>query len=162
MSGGHIYVAEHDGVYVIRLEGDVRLTLCISFDLFIESMFEDDRVSSIVFDVRNALAIDSTTLGLMAKISIGAREQGIAKPVVITSNESIVRLLESMGFEDIFEITNESDIPLAADEMPLSEVVADEADVKQTVLEAHKILMELNQSNKVKFHELVETLQNKF
>lgn len=161
MSEGHIFVAEQDGVYVIRLVGDVRLTLCISFDQFIDSLFEDDGASAIVFDLRAAQAIDSTTLGLMAKISIGARNKGLPKPVVVTGSDSIVRLLDSMGFEDIFNISRNAPTLDTDTNLVLSEMVSDEAEVKRTVLEAHKILMELNQSNKVKFHELVETLQNK-
>ena len=29
---GQILVADHQGVYVIKMVGDVRLTLCVSFD----------------------------------------------------------------------------------------------------------------------------------
>lgn len=161
MSAGHIFVADYAGVYVIRLVGDVRLTLCISFDQFIESVFADDGATSIVFDLREAQGIDSTTLGLMAKISIGARAKGLSRPVVVTASPSIERLLESMGFDDIFELTRGSVAPVPREETPLNEIPADESQVKETVLEAHKILMQLNQSNQVKFHELVETLQNK-
>jgi len=70
MSSGEIKVAAHDGVYVIKMEGDVRLTLCLSFDDFIEKMFDAPDFCSVVFDLSDAQAIDSTTLGLMAKISI--------------------------------------------------------------------------------------------
>ncbi len=161
MSDGHIYVAEYEGVYVIRLVGEVRLTLCVSFDQFIESLFADESARAIVFDLREALTIDSTTLGLMAKISIGSSERGFEKPVVVTNSESMVKLLVSMGFEDIFVMTQESEIPSASGERPLVELVSSEDKVKQTVLEAHEILMELNHPNKMKFHELVETLQNK-
>ena len=161
MSQGHIYVADYEGVYIIRLVGDVRLTLCISFDHFIEGMFTDAGVRNIVFDLREAQAIDSTTLGLMAKISISARKRGLLRPVVVANSESIVKLLISMGFEDIFEITDASQMLHSVRQRTLAADISDERTVQQTVLEAHKILMKLNQPNKVRFHELVETLQNK-
>lgn len=161
MSSGQILVAEHRGTYVIRLLGDVRLTLCISFDQFIEAMFADESsLHAVLFDLREAQGIDSTTLGLMAKISIGARDRSLANPVVITSNASIRRLLVSMGFEDIFDIVSHAEVPFKGDE-PLDEDLSDEGKVRLRVLEAHQILMDLNQPNKVKFHELVETLRNK-
>lgn len=161
MSSGQILVAEHRGTYVIRLLGDVRLTLCISFDHFIDSMFsQEDRLHSVLFDLREAQGIDSTTLGLMAKISIGARERGLANPVVITSNASIRRLLVSMGFEDIFDIVSNGDVPFKGGE-PLDEDLSNEVEVRARVLEAHQILMDLNRPNKIMFHELVETLRNK-
>lgn len=161
MSTGHIYVADHNGVFVIRMEGDVRLTLCISFDQFITAMFSDGSANAIVFDLRDAVGIDSTTLGLMAKISIGAKEHGLATPVVVVGSEGMVRLLESMGFDDIFDISRNLPLPESGSEQVLNETISSEEQVKQTVLEAHQILMDLNDSNKVKFHELVETLQNK-
>lgn len=162
MSAGHIYVTEHEGVFVIRMVGDVRLTLCISFDQFIEGMLAQEGTESVLFDLREAQGIDSTTLGLMAKIAIGAKQQQLPRPVVIASNDGIVRLLESMGFEDIFEIALDVDIPEEGVALPLQELPANEDQIKHTVLEAHKILMDLNKPNQAKFHELVETLQSKF
>ncbi|MBC6904394.1 anti-sigma factor antagonist [Saccharophagus sp. K07] len=161
MSSGHIYVAEHDGTYVIKLVGDVRLTLCISFDQFISTMFGEENFKTVVFDLREAEGIDSTTLGLMAKISIGSRDLGHGNPIVVASNPSIQRLLISMGFEDIFELVSDTDLPFSGTQ-PLPENLEDEAAIKAKVLEAHQILMDLNQPNKVKFHELVETLRGKY
>ncbi len=160
MSSGQILVAQHQGVSIIRLVGDVRLNLCISFDQFIGSMLSMDDFTSVVFDLREVEGVDSTTLGLMAKIAIGAGERGLEKPVVVSRDPGILRLLLSMGFDDIFELVSNSELaPTAMD--PLSENTQDESRIKEKILEAHRILMELNQSNKVKFRELVETLENK-
>ena len=38
---GRILAANHHGAYVIRLEGDVRLSLCTSMDDFMQHMFAD-------------------------------------------------------------------------------------------------------------------------
>ncbi len=157
---GHILVADHDGVYVIRLVGDVRLTLCLSFDQFISSMFSSSNLKSVIFDLREAIAIDSTTLGLMAKISIGAVEKNLGNPVAVSGNASIQRLLVSMGFEDILDFLREPEVPFSGTE-ELQEIVEDENAVESKVLEAHKILMDLNTENTGKFRELVETLEEK-
>lgn len=161
MSSGHIYVAEQDGVYIIKLVGDVRLTLCVSFDQFIAGMFEENSMQAVIFDLRETLGVDSTTLGLMAKISIGARKRGLELPVVVVNDPSINRLLVSMGFEDIIRIVREQEVPEGDPVLSLPEMTEDEDAVHERVLEAHKILMQLNQPNRVKFRELVETLQKK-
>lgn len=160
MSSGHIYVAEQDGVHVIKLIGDVRLTLCVSFDQFIESLFVHKGLRTVIFDLRETQGIDSTTLGLMAKISIGARDKGLEEPVVVVNNPSIMRLLVSMGFEDILKLVKEKDVPGGDDIQVLPELTEDQGAVRARVLEAHEILMHMNRSNEVKFKELVETLQN--
>lgn len=160
MKPGSIKVAQHEGVFVIKMEGDVRLTLCLSFDSFIENMFNQSDFKSVVFDLTDAEAIDSTTLGLMAKISINGREKDFDDPIVISQNPSITRLLVTMGFEDIFQIVKDANLALG-DSLPL-ELDAeggDESDIRAKVLEAHRTLMGLNDTNKETFKELVESLE---
>ncbi|MBU2984417.1 STAS domain-containing protein [Saccharophagus degradans] len=160
MKPGSIKVAQHEGVFVIKMEGDVRLTLCLSFDSFIESMFSQSDFKSVVFDLTDAEAIDSTTLGLMAKISINGKAKQFDDPIVISRNPSITRLLVTMGFEDIFQIVRDADIALGG-ELPLEieQEDADENAVRDKVLEAHRTLMNLNENNKITFKELVQSLE---
>lgn len=158
MNKGQILVAYQGGDNVIRMLGDVRLTLCISFDNFIQRMFEERPFHSVIFDLRDAECIDSTTLGLMAKISITARNLGYKNPVVLTHNPNINRLLETMGFNDIFELVANGELPIKKSaELPFADV--DEEQVRARVLEAHKILMELNSSNQNQFKALVDALE---
>ena len=161
MPQGKIWVADHDGVYLIRMVGDVRLTLCMSFDHFIDSMFAADDFAAIIFDLSEADAIDSTTLGLMAKISILSSQRKKMRPSVIATTPGMNRLLESMGFGEIFDILQEK--PSAVAEAPAQPLVCEEMSEQQArakVLEAHRILMQLNEKNKSTFQDLVRTLEN--
>jgi len=159
MQPGQILVANEAGVYVIKMLGDVRLTLCMSFDDFIDGMFSDPGFCSVMFDLSEVQAIDSTTLGLMAKISILGRERKGVTPMIYSANSSIDRLLESMGFSDIFDIVHEADI-LATIDKPLAISDLQETDVKEKVIEAHRILMELNDINRENFKDLVNILED--
>ena len=159
MQQGKIWVADHDGVYVIKMVGDVRLTLCMSFDQFINNMFEADAFSSIIFDLSEAEAIDSTTLGLMAKISILADQRKHLRPMVIAKSPGINRLLDTMGFAEIFDIVGELTECITPSEC-LEAGALDECEAKNKVLEAHRILMNLNQDNHNTFKDLVQTLED--
>lgn len=159
MKPGQILVADHKGVYIIKMLGDVRLTLCISFDQFIDSMFKSENFTSVLFDLSEAEAIDSTTLGLMAKISILGQERCGIVPVILASNPSIQRILQTMGFNDIFTIVDKLDEPVMGAQ-PLNCINCDEKVVKEKVLEAHKILMGLNANNADTFRNLVNMLEN--
>lgn len=159
MREGQILVADHQGVYVIKLLGDVRLTLCISFDSFIEKMFSDPAFISVVFDLTGAEAIDSTTLGLMAKISLLAQERHQLVPTLVSSNPSINRILQTMGFSEIFCIVKEGQVEAEGAEA-LCVDCADEGGVKSKVLEAHKILIGLNSANQHAFSDLITSLEN--
>lgn len=159
MRPGQILVADHSGVYVIKMTGDVRLTLCISFDQFIDNMLATANFTSVLFDLSEAEAVDSTTLGLMAKISLLAQEKRNIKPVILATNASIQRILETMGFADIFIIVDKLDIELSPDKK-LTVIECDEKMVKEKVIEAHKILMGLNEQNRETFKNLVNMLEN--
>lgn len=158
MQPGQILVADQQGVYVIKMVGDVRLTLCISFDRFIEKMLGQADFSMVLFDLSAASGIDSTTLGLMARIGIQVNERYHVRPVVFSDNLSINRVLESMGFHDIFCIVSHVDIPLVPAQA-LDAQVEPESLIKQKVLDAHKVLMRLNSSNYNNFCNLVKMLE---
>lgn len=159
MKPGKIGVADHDGVNVIKMSGDVRLTLCLSFDAYIEDMFASDNFCAVIFDLTEAEAIDSTTLGLMAKISLLAKARGEDQPTILSTAAGINRLLECMGFAEIFTIVDSMAETLSAD-VCLPEGDLDECRTKTKVIEAHKILMDLNDKNANTFRDLVNTLEN--
>lgn len=157
MQPGQILVADQDNTHVIKMVGDVRLTLCVSFDKFIDSMFKGNRFCSVVFDLTEASAVDSTTLGLMAKIAILSRERCDRTPVVFSTNPTVDRLLETMGFDDIFQIIHSrAECPVPCRHLNPE---VDESSARKRVLEAHHILMQLNESNRETFRDLVNTLE---
>jgi anti-anti-sigma factor len=158
MRPGQILVADHNGVYVIKMVGDVRLTLCISFDQFIDNMFSHQQFSTVLFDLSEAEAIDSTTLGLMAKISLLGRDRHGITPVILSTNPSVNRILQTMGFQDIFKIVNQLEAPVAPLQ-PLPAIAAEESEVQDKVIEAHKVLMSLNEDNRETFRNLVKMLE---
>jgi anti-anti-sigma factor len=160
MQPGSIGVADKDGIYVIKMTGDVRLTLCLSFDSYIAQLFNKDDFQAIFFNLTQADAIDSTTLGLMAKISLMAKERKNIQPTIISSSPSINRLLECMGFSQIFTIVDDAKDMLC----PQSGLDKDdlcEDTVREKVLEAHRILMDLNKKNAETFKDLVNCLEIK-
>ena len=155
---GQISVASDAGTYAIRMTGDVRMVLCLSFDKFIRSMFADPQFDSVVFDLSAAEAVDSTTLGLMAKIALQCRKVGTPKPVLVAQASGMIRLLETMGFEDIFVITRGVEPSMDnAERLDCEE--GSEENFKKRVVDAHKVLMSLNEHNQQAFKELVETLE---
>ncbi len=158
MRPGQILVADHVGVYIIKMTGDVRLTLCISFDKFINAMLAELNFSSVLFDLSEAEAVDSTTLGLMAKISLLAQEKRGVTPLILATNASIQRILQTMGFADIFTIVDKLEVEFVP-QKNLTAIECDENQVKEKVLEAHKILMGLNAHNHETFRNLVAMLE---
>ena len=163
VTSGEILVAEHKGIYVIKMTGDVRLTLCISFDEWIEQLISRQDFYSVLFDLSEVEGLDSTTLGLIAKLAVKCEEKKQAKPLIICENSAVERLLLSMGLNEVCELidTPPSDYCQTTDFVSLKEKGNDdESQIKAKVLESHCILMELNEANQETFKDLVQTLRH--
>ena len=155
---GRILVAQHDGVYLMKFVGDVRVTLCTAVDNFLESMLDDPNFRSVVIDLTRTDGIDSTSLGVLAKLSIRTRERFGFVPTLVSTRPDITRILRSMGFGDVFHIVEQ---PLQSTEQfgELAACECSEEDLRKRVLEAHRVLMSLSEANREAFQDLVETLE---
>jgi anti-anti-sigma factor len=156
---GRILVGDHDGVYVIRFEGDVRVTLCGSFDHYLEAMLKDPKFVSVLVDLSDAIAIDSTSLGVLARLSIGVQQSNQRLPTLVCTAPDILRILVNMGFDDVFAIVDEkfhTEQNLA--ELPLASDIAED-EMRERVIAAHKILMSMNERNENTFRDLVRALE---
>lgn len=158
MSTGKIQFAEQDGTFVLKFTGEVRLTLCSALDATIEHIFSSLNFSSIVIDLTETQSIDSTTLGLLAKLSILSRQRIGLLPMLTTNNPDILRLLDSMGFDQVFNIV-ETVLPCPDCLTDLPPQDQSQAEVRSRVLEAHRVLMGLNESNRNAFRDLVSALE---
>jgi anti-anti-sigma factor len=158
MNTGKILVAQSQGIYIIKFVGDVRLSLCSTLDQFTDQMFESEEFKTVIIDLTETQCIDSTSLGQLAKISILYKEKYGQLPTIISTQDDINRILMSMGFDQVFYIVKElvSHVEYL-DELPLKSV--DEAEMKKRVLEAHKLLMDMNQNNRDAFQDLVNSLE---
>lgn len=156
---GRILVGSHDGVYILLFEGDVRLTLCTAVDGYLEKMFKDKSFKSVVVNLSRTQSIDSTSLGLLAKLSIQADKLFNYRPTLVSTQVDVTRILLSMGFDDVFNIVEQ---PLEHKEQlgELPMIKSSREDVRQRVLEAHKTLMAMNETNRDAFHDLVVTLES--
>jgi len=156
---GRILVGDHDGVYVIRFEGDVRVTLCGSFDHYLDVMLKDPQFVSVLVDLSDAIAIDSTSLGVIARLSIGVQQSKQRLPTLVCSAPDILRILLNMGFDDVFVIVDENfntDQNLA--ELPLASDIGEDK-MRARVIAAHKVLMGMNEKNERTFRDLVSALE---
>lgn len=155
---GRILVGDHEGVYVLLFQGDVRLTLCTAVDGFLNRMFDDTGFRSVVVDLAEIESIDSTSLGLLAKLSIQAGRRFDYRPTLVSPKPDVTRVLRTMGLDDVFNVVEE---PLIHSEQleELACCAASEAEVRTRVLEAHRILMDMNDSNRAAFQDLVMTLE---
>ncbi len=156
MTGCRISAAKNQGAHLLRLEGDVRLVMCTALEEYFERVFSDQEFLSVWVDVTGATGLDSTTLGMLAKLAIKTHEKFGFRPTIFSANPGIDRLLQTMGFAQLFDVRNEAcegythDIPAHP---------STESEIRERVIEAHKTLMAMSEANRDAFQDLVRTLE---
>ncbi len=159
MSQGQILISDKTDDYLIKLVGDVRLTLSGSLNRYMDVLFGNNNVKSVVVDMLDAKAVDSTTLGLIAKLGLHCREYYQMNVKLFCQNPSIIRTLECMSFDEIIDIFQQSPNEFDAELRCLDAVTSEVDEVRQQVLEAHKLLVKLNPKNKAEFTDLINALE---
>ena len=159
MSAGKILVSDNQGNYLLKFVGDLRVTLCGSLNRHMETIFGSQDVKKVIVDMLEAEGLDSTTLGLMAKLGLHCRKKYGINVRVFCQNPSILRTLDCMGFDEIFDIIQE--VPTIDGELHSIESVSSEVDeIRRQVVEAHKLLMQLNPENSKEFTDLIRALES--
>lgn len=159
MSTAKILVAEATGAWVVKFVGDIRMPLCTTIEGCLTDMFSDASFQSVVIDLTDTQGIDSTSLGLLAKISLKTQNRLGDVPVLVSTNDDVTRILLSMGFKDKVFIISSEPLGSALQYVQVNERPCSENGARDKVLEAHKILMDLNDNNKEQFKDLVQALE---
>lgn len=158
MNPGKIQFAESEGTYVLKLIGEVRLNLSSSLESFFQIMFEELGFRSVIVDLSEVETIDSTSLGMLAKLSILARKRINQRPVLISPLPDITRILTSMGFERIFIIVEDAGNQ-NSEYRAIEREDGSEESTRARVLDAHRVLMSLNEYNREAFSDLVKQME---
>lgn len=158
MHKGRILVADQDGTHVLKFLGDVRLTLCPALDQYLDNVFHSRHFKTILIDLTETQGIDSTSLGMLAKMSIRMKRKMGFVPTLVSVNGNITRVILSMGFDKVFVLVKHlEEHPEPVQELAQGEF--SELTVQQKVLEAHRTLMDMNQKNHAEFNNLVDVLE---
>lgn len=153
-----ILVGNCGGIYLIRMQGDVRLTLCASLNRYIDGIFKNDRAENVLVDLLGAKGVDSTTLGLLVKLALSSKRSFGVVPTLFCTNPTILRTLESMSIDELFTIIRDQPPTLTGiQELPCDET--DTEEIRQQVLAAHRLLIEVNPKCKDEFIDLISTLE---
>ncbi len=159
MDSGKILVAEHNGVHSIKLVGDVRVTVCCEFDAYLQQTLAKNDYRSCIIDLTEAENLDSTMLGLVAKVAVASSRANKDKPTIMAPTKTMQRLLCSMSFDKVFNL--ETVIPDSDNSLiELDHLESSESEIRTKVIDAHRVLMGICSENNATFSSLVEALEN--
>ena len=158
MSTGHVEYASLNGTHIFKLIGEVRAHSCISLDKLLNKLEQHEDVVGAIVDLTQTTFIDSTVLGVLAKLGLKLKQIHHLQAIMLSTNPDITTLANSMGLGQVFVILNycgESDVCTQT----LVDDHINHANMLSTVLEAHKTLMQLNENKQNMFEPLVKQLE---
>ncbi|MBW6392256.1 MULTISPECIES: STAS domain-containing protein [Halomonadaceae] len=155
---GRVQAAFDSGVFVLKLCGDVRLTLCATLDTQAQQLARTPGLQSLIIDLREATNVDSTALGFLAKVAMAVKDRILYKPTIVVDNPDVQRMLEVMGFAQFFAMVK-APLTETCELSDLPEIPADMEGMRKRILEAHRILMRMSDHNREEFQPLVEMLE---
>ena len=158
MADGRVLHASHNGVHVLRFIGDIRYTLTPSINRFLEAVFAGSTPAGFVIDLTQADSIDSTNLGLLARIATRLQALDAPRVTLVSNRADINAILTSMALDEVFDIVDDTGV-VAGDAEELPHADADKETLARTLIDAHRALMELSEHNREMFRDVVASLE---
>jgi anti-anti-sigma factor len=144
---------------IIKASGTLTFHISAAFDAFITRIFSDNTIENIFVDLRSAEYIDSTNLGLLARIQSVFLKKSGNTPSIISNNETVNSILQSHGFDRLFKISDFPGYPdCATQEIP--DTMTKNMTTENTLLSAHKYLANSNPENSRAFSNIVRLMEN--
>lgn len=158
MSEEKILYSKSDQRYFIKLTGNLRFTSGRNFDSLLKVMFKDPDIKDIMIDMTEAEYLDSTMLGLLAKIANFMLKKFKRKVTVLSLNKDINYLLDNIGLSDVFIVVESCDYtPETLQKIP--DIKGSEQENALTILDAHRQLVKLNEKNQSVFKDVIDLLE---
>jgi len=158
MDENRILYSEHDGVHFLRFHGDILHTLAPALDSFLKRLAESPEPPSFLLDLTETRSIDSTMLGLLARVAKMAKEGGTPPPTLVCPNDDIIDLLVGIGFDEVFSLVSCDGAPLG-DGHEIAHAETDNRALTETMLAAHQELIALKADNRLLFEDVIDLLQ---
>jgi anti-anti-sigma factor len=160
MSDGRVFHASAGGWHVLRYQGRADYIMAPAIERVGEGLFQGNDLTGLVFDLRQATMLDSTNLGLIARMAFRVDQAG-GRATIVSTNDDITDVLRSMGLAAMFQIS--SDDPVLHQVGPGEEIVLEptgQRELMRTMLEAHKVLASIDENDSSGFRAVVEGLES--
>lgn len=140
--------------------GKIKYSISAGFDAFIRAQLKNAEVNQFIFDLRETEYIDSTNLGIIASVLRYKTNKSTEKPIIISTNNDINSILDSMSFDQLFEIQNEyKSFPKKY--LDTADFAKESRPPNELILDSHKTLSNLGDNTKKMFEGIVEEFEKR-
>lgn len=153
---GRYYVHKESDHLFFRMQGKMKYTSSMGFDVFLKKTLSED-IDSIFIDLQNVEYIDSTNLGLIAKMAEFLIVNKKNRLIILSTHKDINEILASMGFDQVCNIVTSP--PEEVDYNEISAVNAASREIIKVMVDAHKKLIAISEDNQEIFQDVIELME---
>tara|TARA_B100000035_G_scaffold90107_1_gene75964 strand:+ start:93 stop:593 length:501 start_codon:yes stop_codon:yes gene_type:complete len=154
----HYQVHDSPKAAVLQVLQKASYTNCEPVRNFFDTKFNAGQRSFIV-DFANCTSVDSTFLGILVRLALNLRNsENSGKLALVNLNGRNLETVRNLGIHRIAEISSHA-VESLKDLESLSENGQDDIACSETIYEAHKTLMNLNEKNLRMFCDVVSFLE---
>ncbi len=158
MAEGTAGYAREGDTWFLKLEGDLRHPLGPALNALLDRAFADPETAHFVVDLCEAENIDSTCLGILARIGNEASRRVGSKPAIICTKGDINEVLLAVCFDRLFNLVGGAG--LAGEHLgAVPTVDTDSNGMLALVLEAHRRLCAIDERTHTEFRDVVKALE---
>ena len=160
MQAGRILVAQDSGRCFLKMTGEIDRSVSPPLGAFTDKLFgQDGPPDGILIDLTEVQHLDSTSLGLLASIAMNMERAQGHKPTIVSTNDHVNVILRRMGFERLFTVVK--NLPRCPEDLQqIPGITSTERERAELILEAHRMLMEMNEQNTAVFKDVVAALDD--
>ena len=156
MSDARIFVSRSDGDCVVKVVGRATFAICPTLRDLVYSFDSEPFDGGVTIDLTECSGMDSTFMGILAMFALKARKAGrVIK--ILNASVSNRRLLDGLGLGGLFDFLDGA--PAGGEAGELEDGAPPSSSSAETILEAHKTLMEADEGNVDKFKKVVEMVE---
>lgn len=143
-------------VACVRVVGRANFTSSVDFKKLVQQLREDG-CGSIILDLGQCVVMDSTFLGVLARLGRESDQPNGAGRCAIelfNPTERVIELLDNLGVMPMFRIVQSP--PTVGRFEPVPGTAATRRELNETCFEAHQMLMDTSPENERRFKDAAE------
>lgn len=150
-----------DRVALLALRGSIRFVAARQLRKVLDAIAGLDGCDMAVIDVREVTVIDSTGLGLLARLGRSALRSLGRRAVLVCPDDDLATSLRSAAFDELFVMVDHLPFDLSVElvELPLEQDAPATSALGRVILDAHRELSSLSDENRRAYADVIAALE---
>ena len=152
-----------DGTSVLRLTGPIRFVVAQELKRFVDDVLAREDGDGITIDLRAVDVIDSTGLGLIARIGSASLRRRGRRAVLVCPDNDVAVCLRSAAFDELFVMLDEypydEDVHLSEISLGPPPGGPAEPQLGRIILDAHRNLASISERNREAYRDVIAALE---